>query len=83
MCLILNCYQQLFEPPMDFCLWGLMMTKFFKRKMHTRDELFGPILDTAARIQKGKDQFRRSMREFRTRAVKCIERDCGILKHLL
>ena len=60
-----------------------MMSKFFKRKVDTRDEMLGPILDTAARMQKSKDQFRRSMRDFRTRAAKCIEIDCGILKHLL
>jgi len=75
MCLVLNGYQQLFEPPMGFCLWGLMMTKFFIRKVDTRDELLGPILDTAVRIQKSKDQLRRSIRDFRTRAAKCIETD--------
>jgi hypothetical protein len=69
--------------PLDFCLWGWMKSRVYKRKVDTRDELLACILDAAARIKKREDQLRRKTRDLRTRAAKCIEDDGGLVENLL
>jgi hypothetical protein len=43
-------------PYLDFCLWGSMRSKVYKRKVNTQDKLLARILDTAAHIKKREDQ---------------------------
>jgi len=68
---------------LDFCLWGWMKSEVYKRKVDTRDDLIGRILDAAGRIKKCTDPHRRTTRYLRTRLAKCIDADGGILEHLL
>jgi hypothetical protein len=48
----------------------------------TQDELLAGILDSAARIKKLEDHFRRTTRDRRTRDSKCVEVEGGILENL-
>jgi hypothetical protein len=68
---------------LDFCLWGLKKSEFYKGEIDTRDELLARILDAAARIKKREDQLRRTTRDLRTRLAKCTEVGGGIFGHLL
>jgi hypothetical protein len=43
---------------LDFCLWGWIKSKVYKRKVDTRDELRTSFLDAAASIKKREDQLR-------------------------
>jgi hypothetical protein len=66
--------------PLDFCLWGWMMSEIKKKKKNKtkvdiRDKLLARILDAAARIKEREDQLRRKPCDFRTRVAK--------FKHLL
>ena len=51
--------------------------------MMTSDVLLARILDTAACINKGEDQLRRTTHDLRTPVAKCTEVDGGIFEHLL
>jgi len=66
---------------LDFCLRYWAKSEVGTRKVDVRDELLALILDTAARINKLKNQLRRVTRRLRTRVAKYIEVDCGILEH--
>jgi hypothetical protein len=68
---------------LDFCLWGRMKSEVFKRKVDSRYELFGGILDAAARLWKPEVQLRRTSQHLRTRITKCTEVDDGIFEQLL
>jgi hypothetical protein len=54
-----------------------------QKKVGTRDKLLAHILGAAARIRKGKDQFRRTTRDLRPRVARCNDVDGGTFKHLL
>ena len=69
--------------PLDFCLWGLMKSEVYRKKVDTRDELLFNILDVIACIKERQDALRRTTRHVFTRFVKCIDVDCGIFEHLL
>jgi hypothetical protein len=69
MCLILDgCGEKLFEftdlTLFDFCLWGWLKSKAYKRELDTRDKLFARITDAAARMKKREDQLRRKYAMF-------------------
>jgi hypothetical protein len=69
--------------PVDFCLWGWMKRKFYKKKeVEIPDELLAPIIDVAACIKKREDQFRRTKPDLRTGFAKFIVVDGGIHGHL-
>ena len=68
---------------LDFRLWGRIKSEVFKRKVHSRYELFAGILDAAARLQKPEAQLRRTARNILTRITKCIEVDGRIFEQLL
>jgi hypothetical protein len=68
---------------MDCGLWGWMKSEVYEIKVNTRDELLARILDTAARIKERHDQLRRTTRDLRKRAEKCIEVEGGIFENLL
>ena len=51
--------------------------------MDTLYELLARILDVAASLKDCADQLRRTTRNLRTRAAKCIEVDGGIFERLL
>jgi hypothetical protein len=78
---------KVFESPdltlLDLFLWVWMKSEFCDIKLDTRDELFAPILDAAARIKKREDQLRRTTRDLRALVAKCIEVDGVIFGHLL
>jgi hypothetical protein len=76
-CLILNFYRKravwVSRPnSARFCLWGWMKSEVYKRKVDSWDEFLARIFDAAARIQRRKDQLRRTTRDLRTRVAKCI-----------
>jgi len=48
----------------------------------TQDELLAGILDSAARIKKLEDQFRRVTRDLRTQDSKRVEAEGGIFENL-
>jgi hypothetical protein len=62
---------------------GLDEGRSYKRNVDTRGELLDRIMDSAARIKKREDQFRRTARDIRTRFANCIEVGGGIFEHLL
>jgi len=78
---------QLFEVGMyrsDFCLWGWKKSEVYKDKVHTRDELVAPIMNSAALIkQEHQDDLRIATHTVAERAEKYIEVDGGIFEHLL
>ena len=45
--------------PLDFCLWGLMKSEVYRKKVDTRDELLVNILDVIACIKERQDALRR------------------------
>jgi hypothetical protein len=77
-CLILNVYWAtdvwiwravrlfLVSDALDVCLWDRMKSEVYKRKVDTRGELLGRILDAAARINKREDQLRQTTCDLRT-----------------
>jgi len=68
----------------DFCLWGWMKIKVYKKKVNTRDELVARIMNSAALIkQERQDDPRRATRNIAERVEKCTEVDGGIFEHLL
>ena len=69
--------------PLDFCLWGLMKSEVYRRKVDTRDELLVSILDVIACIKERQDALRRITRHVFTRVAKCIDVDGGIFELLL
>jgi len=75
---------QLFEAGayrLDFCLWEVMKSEFYKEKINTRDELVARIMKSAALIKQ--DDLRRATRTVAKRVEKFIEVDGGIFEHLL
>ena len=64
--------------PLDFCLWGLMTSEVYRKKVDTRDELLVNILDVIACTKERQDALRRTTRHVFTRAAKCIDVDGGI-----
>jgi hypothetical protein len=60
-----------------------MNSEVYERKVDTRDEVLGRILDAAARMKKGEEQLRRTIRDLRTRVAKYTEVDGGIFEYLL
>jgi hypothetical protein len=81
---------QLFEvgayrsDPLDFCLWGWMISEIYKEKVNTRDELVTRIMNSATLIkQERQDNLRRATRAIAKRVEKCSEVDGGIFEHLL
>ena len=73
----------MFPDASDFRLRGSLIGEVYKIKVDTSDELLARILDAIARIKKREDGLRRTTRDFRTRAAKCIEADGWIFKSLL
>jgi len=69
--------------PLDFCLWGLMKSELYRKKVDTRDELLVNILDVITCIKESQDALRRTTRHVFTRVAKCIDVDGGIFEHLL
>ena len=69
--------------PLDFCLWGWMKSEVYKRKVNTRDELLGRIMDAAALIRERAEALRQATQHVLPRVHKCIEVDGGIFEHLL
>ena len=76
---------ELFESPdltrLDFCLWLLIKSEVYKRKVDTRDELLAWILDAATRI-KAKINSDVQQAICGTRVEKCIEDDGRIFERL-
>ena len=83
MCLILNGYRVravwIPRPKSVRFLFGEIYTK----KVDTRDDSLGLILDAAALTKKRKDKLTRTTRNFRTRVSRYTEVYGGIFKHLL
>jgi len=69
--------------PLDFCLWGLMKSEVYRRKVDTRDELLVNILDVIVCIKEGQDALRRTTRHVFTRVAKRTDVDGGIFEHSL
>jgi hypothetical protein len=44
---------------LDFCLWGWMKSKVYRRKVDTRADLFDHIMNVIARIKEHQDALRR------------------------
>ena len=49
--------------PLDFCLWGLMKSEVYRKKVDTRDELLVNTLDVVACIKESQDALRRIINE--------------------
>lgn len=84
-CLIRNGYEtELFESPnlapLHFCLWGWLKSEVYKIKVDGREELLTCISDAAACIKK---RAKINSDDFRTRAAKCTQEDCGIFENVL
>ena len=69
--------------PLEFCLWGLMKSEVYRKKLDTRDEPLVNILDVIACIKECQDAVRRTIRHVFTRVAKCIEVDGEIFEYLL
>jgi len=69
--------------PLDFCLWGLMKSEVYRKKVDTRDELLINVLDVIACIKESQDALRRTTSHVFTRVAKCIDVHGGIFEHLL
>jgi len=69
--------------PLDFCLWGLMKSEVYRKKMDTRDELLVNTLDVIACIKERQDALWRTTRHVFTPVAKCIDVDGGIFENLL
>jgi hypothetical protein len=48
--------------PLDFCLWGWMNKKVYRRKADTKDKLLDHIMDVIAHIKEHQDALRRATR---------------------
>jgi len=68
---------------LDFCLWSLMKSEVYRKKVDTQDELLVNVLDVIACIKERQDALRRTIRHVFTRVAKCIDVDGGIFEHLL
>jgi len=66
---------------LDFCLWGLMKSEVYRKKVDTQDKLLINILDVIACIKERQDALRRTTRHAFTRIAKCIDVDGGIFEH--
>ena len=69
--------------PLDFCVFCLMKSEVYRKKVDTRYELIVNILDVIACLKERQDVLRRKTRHVFTRAAKCIDVDGGIFEHLL
>ena len=69
--------------PLDFCLWGLIKSEVYRKKVDTRDELLVNILDVIACIKERQDTLGRITRHVFTQVAKCIDVDGGIFELLL
>jgi len=69
--------------PLDFCLWCLMKSVVYRKKVDTRDELLVDILDVIACIKERQDALRRTTCHIFTRVAKCNDVDVGIFEHVL
>jgi uncharacterized protein (UPF0297 family) len=69
-------FEKLDLTPLDFCLWDRLNSQVYKSLQktgkNTREELFGRVLDAAARIKKREDQLRRTIRDLRTRTAHVV-----------
>jgi len=68
---------------LDFCLWGLMQSEVYRKKVDTQEKLLINILDVIACIKERQDALRRTTRHVFTRVANCIDLDGGIFEHLL
>ena len=57
--------------------------RFLKRKVDTRDESLGRILDAAVHVKRLENQMWRKTRDLRTRVAQCVEVDGTIFEYLL
>ena len=69
--------------PLDFCLWGWMKSLVYRRRVDTRDQLLGRIMDAAAFIREHPEALRQATQHVLARVRKCIEVDGGIFEPLL
>ena len=69
--------------PLDFCLWGWMMGKVYKKKGRNTIRTAHSHVYAAACIKKRQDELRRTARYRQTRVTKCTEFDGEIFEHLL
>jgi len=69
--------------PLDFCLWGLMKSEAYRKKVDTRDELLVNILDVIACIKERQDALRRTTLHVFTPVAKFTDVDGGIFEHVL
>ena len=69
--------------PLDFCLWGLMKSEVYRKKVDTRDKLPVNMLNVIACIKERQDALRWTTHLVFTRITKCIDADGGIFEHLL
>jgi len=61
--------------PLDFCLWGLVKSEMYRKKVDTRDELLANILNVIACIKERQDALRRTTRHVFTRVAKYTDVD--------
>jgi len=66
---------------LDFCLWGLLKSEVYRKKVDTRDELLVNILHVIACIKESQDALRQKTRHIFTRVAKCTDIDGGIFEH--
>ena len=69
--------------PLDFCLWGLMKSEVYSKKVDTRDESLVNILEVIASIKESQDALRLTTPHVFTGGAKCIDVDGGIFENLL
>jgi len=69
--------------PLDFCLWGLMKSEVYRKKVHILEELLINILDVIACIKESQDALKRTTRHVFTRVANSIDVDGGIFEHSL
>jgi len=68
--------------PLDLCLWILMKSGVYERKLNSPDGWLWHLY-VAGCIKKREDQLKWTARDFHTRVAKCTEVDGGIFEHLL
>jgi len=69
----LNVARTILPSRLDFCLWGWMKSKVYKRKVDTRHKLFPRILDTDVSIKNLKFNSDEQLRDFGTWFANLIE----------
>jgi hypothetical protein len=69
--------------PLDFCLWGWMRSKVYRKKVDTRHEVLDFIMNVIARMKERQDSLRQATRHVLTRVPKCIGVDFGISENIL